>query len=202
MHRYYDDGTIKAVINFKANSNRSYAKMYYNNGVLAGEGNFIESQKDSVWRYYSFYDKCLKMEETYVDGVKTGVTKKYYTNQQVAEELNYTNNMKNGSWKQYFNTGAIKLEATFDSDKRTGSFLSYYPDGHVETKGWFVNNQMEGPWTYYDEEGKEKMTVKYKAGTVLNPEVIDKKNEELFKILDSNKGKIPEPDENSLMPRQ
>jgi antitoxin component YwqK of YwqJK toxin-antitoxin module len=199
MKRFYDDGTIKAIMVFDASGKKAKAKLFYNNGVLAGEGNFVDSNKDSIWKYYSFYDKTLKMEESYVNGVKDGPTKKYYSDGKLAEVIGYKNGLKNGIWKQYFNNDSLELEATFVNDKRSGVFTAYYPNGKVEMKGAFKDNYRDGNWTYFDENGTGVMTVNYIKDVPQNTSALDKRQEEFFKILDSNKGKIPEPDENNIM---
>lgn len=201
MKRFYDDGTLKAIIYFYENSNVSFTKMYFQNGVLAGEGKFVGSVKDSVWRYYSYYDKVISLEENYVLGKKHGLARKYYTNGKIAEDLFWKNNIKQGIWKQYYPDGTIKLEANYINDFRSGLFKEYYPGGKIENEGTFVNNIMEGEWKYFDLEGKLKMTVVYKKGVAQNTDMFEKQEAEYFKNVEKVKGTIPEPDENSLMPK-
>jgi antitoxin component YwqK of YwqJK toxin-antitoxin module len=200
LKRYYDDGTIKAEINFGKTGKKAYAKMYYQNGLIAGEGNFIESMRDSIWKFYSFYDSTIRTIESYKNGIKDGPSSKYYTNGKVAEELTYQENKKSGPWRQYFEDGTLKLKATYINDKREGEYIMNYPSGKPETKGVFTNNLMEGSWIYLDEEGKTTMTIQYINGIPQNTKEMDKKNEEFFKKIEENKGKIPEPDETNAVP--
>jgi antitoxin component YwqK of YwqJK toxin-antitoxin module len=202
MKRYYEDGTIKAIMIFDNTGKKSRAKLFYTNGILATEGNFIESMKDSIWKYYSYYDTILKMEESYVNGIKNGVTKKYYSNKKIAEILEFKNGLKNGSWKEYFDNGTLKLEANYVNDKRDGEFETFYSTGKPEMKGFFKNNFKEKEWKYFDEDGNIKMTINYVNNIPQNPETLDKNQEEFFKSLDSNKGKIPEPDETNIIPEK
>jgi antitoxin component YwqK of YwqJK toxin-antitoxin module len=198
MKRFYEDGVIMAIQYFLDNK-KSRAKLFYKNGELAGEGNFIESMKDSVWKYYSYYDKSLKMEENYIKGLKEGYSKKYYTTNKVAEEIEWHNNQKHGPWKQYYDDGSPKLNANYSKDKRYGSFITYYPTGKTEIKGNFENNLMQGEWIYYDENGNIKSKVVYVNGIAQNATELQKKDDEYFKLIDNNKGKFPEPDENNIM---
>jgi antitoxin component YwqK of YwqJK toxin-antitoxin module len=55
MRRYFEDGTIKAIMKFDATGVKAYAQLFYQAGPLGAEGIYINSQKDSVWKYYSFY---------------------------------------------------------------------------------------------------------------------------------------------------
>jgi len=167
---------------------------------LAGEGNFIETSKDSVWRYYSYYDKTLKMEETYRSGSKEGITRKYYSNGKPAEELYWQNNQKNGLWIQYFENGIVKLKANYAKDIRSGEFSTFYPNSKPETSGRFENNLMEGEWIYFDENGTEKTRIKYNKGVAQNADQLEKEQKQYFQFIEDNKGKIPEPDENSFAP--
>ncbi len=199
MRRYYEDGVIRAIQYF-GNNNKSKAKLYYQNGILAGEGNFIESIKDSVWKYYSYYDKTLKLEEKYSNGVKEGYSKKYYPNGQVAEEILWHNNLKQGPWNQYYEDSIPKLKANYINDMRNGDFLELYPNGKPEIKGNFENNIMQGEWIYYNENGNIKTKVMYVNGIPKNADVLKKQENDFFRMIDNNKGKFPEPDETNIAP--
>jgi len=200
LKRFYDDGTLKAQILFDKTGKKAYTKMYYQNGVLAGEGNFIESMRDSVWKFYSFYDSSLRVEEAYKNGVKYGLSKKLYYSGKVAEELTYIDNKKEGKWIQYFESGTIKLKTTYVNDKREGDYVVNYPSGKPEITGIFKNNLMEADWHYFDEDGNLLMTVKYVGGVPQNTNDLDKKQEDFFKKMEENKGKYPEPDETNIAP--
>jgi antitoxin component YwqK of YwqJK toxin-antitoxin module len=200
MRRYYDDGALKAIMVFEKESKKSRTKIYYQNGVLAAEGNFIDSMRDSIWLYYSFYDKTLKLSEGYKNGDKEGISIKYYEGGQKAEEIEWKNNQKNGVWNQYYKNGKLKIKANYFNDKRAGDFAVYYENTQPEIKGIFKDNLMEGEWTYFDETGNVKAKVIYNKGVPQNTAQLDKDQQEYINIIDQSKGKIPEPDENSLVP--
>jgi antitoxin component YwqK of YwqJK toxin-antitoxin module len=200
MKRFYEDGTLKAIIYFAPNSNISSAKLYYENGVLAGSGNYIGPLKDSVWKYYSYYDKTLKLEENYKNGIKAGKSLKYYSNGKVAEDLSWINNMKEGPWNQYFENGSPKIKAIYINDRREGNFETFYSSGKTEMRGKFENNLMQGEWIYFDEAGAVRTKIIYNKGIAQNASQLEKEEQEFFKMIEDNKGKIPEPDENNIMP--
>jgi len=200
MRRYYDDGTLKAIMIFDKTGNNSHTKMYYQNGVLAAEGNFVGSMKDSVWLYYSFYDKMLKLSEGYKNGNKDGISIKYYEGGQKAEEIEWKNNQKNGIWTQFYKNGKLKIKAMYANDKRIGEFVVFYENSQTEIYGNFENNQMQGEWTYFDNTGNEKAKVFYMNGKPQNTSQLDKDQQEYIDLIDQSKGKIPEPDENSFVP--
>src|ERR1035437_3386097 len=78
MKRYFEDGTIKAVMVFDATGIKAKTKLYYQDGPLAAEGNYVNSLKDSTWNYYSYYTKTLSNRENYVKGKKNGLSVSYY----------------------------------------------------------------------------------------------------------------------------
>ena len=200
LKRYYEDGTIKAIMEFYNKGERSRSKIFYENGEIAAEGNFIGTEKDSIWKYYSYFDKTLRMEENYKNGVKDGVSKKYFPNGNIAEELNWTNNKKNGDWIQRYENGNIKLKSFYQNDNRNGDFQVFYEDNKPEIKGQFSDNLMQGNWVYYDENGNEKTKIIYINNVPQNASQLEQEQQEYFKMIEENKGKIPEPDENSLIP--
>lgn len=200
MKRFYESSSLKAIINFGSDGIKAKAKIFYENGNIAGEGNYINSLKDSVWKYYSYYDKSLKLTETYKNGSKEGYTKKYYTGGKVAEAIFYKNNKSNGKWMQYFEDGTLKQQADLLDDKRSGEFTTFYPTGQVEMKGHFANNIMTGDWIYYETNGKEKMKITYKNGVAQNSQQLKEEEKSFFEMIDKNKGKIPEPSEDNIQP--
>jgi antitoxin component YwqK of YwqJK toxin-antitoxin module len=199
FYRYYDDGSLQAIQKY-SNTNISYVTFFYPNGNMAAEGKYVGKLKDSTWKYYSYYDKTLRLEEQYVMGKKNGKSIKYYPNHQPAEIVNWVNDKKEGEWIQYFDNGKIKLQSYYRNDKRDGDYKLYRPDGTAEIYGFFANNLMEGVWIYYNEQGKESMRIKYSEGVPLNATALDSMQNEIFKTIDANKGKIPEPTENDLVP--
>lgn len=195
--RFYESGSTRIVQQFYKND-ISYAKVFYENGTLAAEGKYIGEKKDSVWRYYSFYEKVLRMTETYKNGVLEGPTCRYHNNGKVSEELIYANNRKNGTWKQFSLDGKLSLQAIYVNNERVGIFTTYYPNGMIEINGRIEHGLAEGAWRYYDENGKEKSVINYSKGIADTQLELDKQQQEFMMKLEMNKGRIPEPSENDV----
>ena len=107
-----------------------------------------------------------------------------------------------GIWKQYFDDGKLKLESFYVKNVRSGTFKTYYPNGMKETSGFFANNLMEDKWQYFDETGALKMTVDYRKGLPKDKAIADKKDKDFFELIDSNKGRFPEPKVTDLVPNK
>jgi antitoxin component YwqK of YwqJK toxin-antitoxin module len=199
MKRYFEDHTIKAELLFEANGVKARAKLYYQAGPVAAEGNYINSLKDSTWNYYSYYTKTLSNRETYIKDKKNGVSISYYPNGKVADELTWKDGIRNGTWLQYYENGTLKMSSGFLNGKRTGAFVLNYPNGLPEWRGIYKDDKREGTWLHYDPSGKNDSTIEYKNGVAANADELDTKEQELLKQIEKNKGVIPEPTENNIM---
>ncbi|GAI77747.1 unnamed protein product, partial [marine sediment metagenome] len=92
--RYYEKGSLKAIMTYNTNEKTAITKLYYENRKLAAEGLYLEKKKHNIWKYYSYYDNCLLYEESYKYGIKEGASKKYYCSGVLLETIEWKNNLK------------------------------------------------------------------------------------------------------------
>jgi antitoxin component YwqK of YwqJK toxin-antitoxin module len=198
LMRYFPNGNKMAVMNFCESGINAKATLFYQDGTLAAEGNYVNEKKDSVWRYYSYYDNRLASIETWNNGIKHGVSSVFYENGKVSESVWYKNDSRNGPWRQYYENGSIRTETLFDNDQRNGVFKFYSPSGRIEISGQYLNNQMEGEWTYFDEFGQAATVIIYVDGRPENEDYLINKEQDIFRRIEEMRGRIPEPDESEL----
>ena len=198
--RFYEDGTLKASMIYHEDADTVQVTLYYQNKKLAAEGLYINMKKEGSWAYYSYYSGSLVCKENYQHGLKVGFSNKYYGTGKLSEELEYGNDMKNGLWKQFYENGTIRLKGNYLLNLRTGAYSVLYPSGQIQIMGQFKRDKMEGKWVYYNEEGKVELEVEYLNGVAQNQDKIDAQQKEIFRQLESNKGKFPEPDETNIAP--
>jgi antitoxin component YwqK of YwqJK toxin-antitoxin module len=186
MRRYHDTGELKAVMNYKEESERIKTRFFYTDGELAAEGYYVQNQKDSLWNYYSFYSATVTASEMYVKGQKHGLEKKYYNNGNLSEEVEWNNNVKHGKWNQYYENGTRKLVSFYSYGKVSGPYLVYGEAGDPYIKGQFVDNEQDGTWYFYDPDGNIKSELVYKKGVVENEEELIEKDLEFFNTIEEN----------------
>jgi antitoxin component YwqK of YwqJK toxin-antitoxin module len=196
--RYFPNGNIMAVMDFHPGGLKADSELYYEEGGLAATGTYVNEQKDSVWKYYSYYEKHLTSIETWNKGIRDGLFAVYYPNGQIAESFLYENGSRTGPWRQYYENGKIKVEAEFKDDQRHGEFIYYSPDGRPEISGQYLSNQMHGEWLFYDKAGKPVSQLTYNHGRPENEGDLIDREQELFRLIEEMRGKIPEPDESEL----
>lgn len=193
MKRYFESGNLKAIFIFEEITGYANARIYYENGTLASDGFYAGSKKDSIWNYYSFYDKKLKSRETYQEGLKHGFSWEYYPGGSCFEKTEWKNNLKDGIWEQYYEDGSHRLKAQYIDGRLSGNYIVYYQNGHPMVIGCYKNDKREGNWIYYNESGSVSQEIRYAAGQPLNETELTRQQQEFFQKIEKNIGKYREP---------
>jgi len=194
LTRYYDSGKKMADVEYSSDGITSYATLYYQTGSLAAEGKFVHQDKDSLWKYYSYYTKSLSYEETYESGEKHGISNVYYENGQVAQATMWKNNLMHGLWKQFYEDSSIRLVSQHENHKMHGKYQVFNMEGTIVIEGTYNLDQQVGTWKYYLDDGSEDFNLVYVDGVLQNEDVMIKRLEEFMDELEKNSGTIPEPD--------
>ena len=198
MYRYFESGSLKAVITYDEKSEYAHARLFYEDGQLAAQGVFYNSLKDSTWSYYSYYNRTLTARESYQKGIRQGMTVNYYSNGAVSEVLHWKNDKKDGVWEQYFPGGILKMKGFYVDNKLEGDFLVNYENGNPYLKGYYRDDKRQGKWTIYKEDGTIEAEMDFINGKALNEDQLTEKQQELFRTIDANEGKFEEPDESNF----
>jgi antitoxin component YwqK of YwqJK toxin-antitoxin module len=196
--RYFPSGNKMAEMNFCDEGRRSMAEIYHESGVIAARGIYIDEKKDSVWSYFTGTDARLTSTETYVNGLKQGLSATWYPNGKHAETFWYENDLRNGPWNQFYDSGRLKVRSAFKDGQREGEFIFYTNEGRIEIKGNYRNNQMHGDWSFFDGSGQLMSVVVYNEGRPENEEAIIDQEQIMFRRIEEMRGKIPEPDESDM----
>ena len=189
--RFHENGKIKARLFNLPDSDKAVAELFDSNGIRYAKGNYIGTAKDSTWNYYN--NLSLVGKENYSNGVKTGVSQTFFENGVAATEANWANGMLDGVSRSFYPSGKKKTEIMYRSGKRQGLSLVYYESGQQEIDGQYNNDQIDGNWKFSDNNGVVKYELKYKAGVLLNPEIIEKIQANEFKAFDRKKGVLKDP---------
>jgi antitoxin component YwqK of YwqJK toxin-antitoxin module len=90
----------------------------------------------------------------YLDGLLSGIGKKWYPNGQLMEERSYSKGTKNGLQTAYWENGAKKFEFVASEDAYEGEFKEWNTEGNLIHLANYENGQESGPQKLWDEEGK------------------------------------------------
>jgi antitoxin component YwqK of YwqJK toxin-antitoxin module len=164
MVRYYENGAVRARMEFDPLEDRSYTELFYKNGKKAAEGLYVGKEKDSVWTYYSDFDGTVRIRENYSMGKLHGKGIRYYYSGGISEEVNWVLNSREGPWLQYYEDGSLRLRGTYRNDMLNGPYEVYQADSTLLLSGAYKDNLSDGTWSYYDKTGKLMYTIEYKEG--------------------------------------
>ena len=199
MKRYSENGMLEAILDYDEDGKSVRAVLFYEDGTRAAEGLYTDMQKDSVWRYYSYYDSRLAAEETYRQGKLNGPLHTYYNNGIVSEVMEWVEGERNGIWEQYFENGRPRLRAHYKDGMLEGEYIVYYENGNPSVAGFYSTDQRHGQWTFYGEDGSATAELHYEHGRNMDPDVTDAMQDDLFRRIDENMGKFEEPDETEFL---
>ena len=191
MKRFHENGKIKAILLYSLNSEKVKADLFDEEGVLYAKGNYLKTSKDSTWTYYN--NKKIVGQEGFLKGLKNGRSVTYYQDGKPATESSWVNGIQNGVSRSFFPSGNKKSEIMYKEGKRNGVSLVYYESGLQEIVGHYVNDSADGSWKFQDEKGNLKFELRYKAGILLNPEIIDSIQSNEFKAFDRARGALKDP---------
>jgi len=216
---YYGNGKISSEGTMRDGKPDGYWKTYFENGKIKSEGNRKDFQLDSTWKFYNdqgtlvleyYYgngkknglrknydpkDKLLLSEENYVNDVKQNLTKFYYKNGNVKQEIPFKDGREEGQGFEFDSTGIItniidyragfikKQEKINRRDKdglKQGVWKEFYPNRNLKNECTYLNDKKNGYLKEYSLNGDLQNTTKYVDGRIIEnaPELakLDVKN--------------------------
>ncbi len=92
--------------------------------------------------------------EGFLNGVLSGVSKKWYSAKQLMEERSYFEGKKNGRQTSYWNNGNRKFDFIANDDAYEGELKEWSVDGKLIHLANFINGQEEGTQKLWYDNGK------------------------------------------------
>ncbi|MFV0590554.1 MAG: toxin-antitoxin system YwqK family antitoxin [Draconibacterium sp.] len=188
--RYHPGGQLKALIEYRGDT--AHTQLFDVWRKKLAEGDYLDEKKTGVWTVFKENQKVA--DEEYRNGIKDGVSHRYYETGEVMEETHWKNGEQNGDYQAFFKTREPYMQCKMKDNMRNGLFLVYFDNGRQELAGEYKNNLRNGEWKYYDEDGNYQYSLLYNEGKILNPQVCDSINNLQMKELEKNKNNLPDPE--------
>ncbi len=198
--RYFETGQVKAKISYDEYSDSAYVKLFSKFGNKLAEGNYLNEQKTGLWKLYSQNIKIA--EESYKNGKKHGITKKFYPTGEVLEQSEWQNGKKEGRHQVFYKNGEPYMQCKFSDGKRNGLCLARFKNGRIEMEAYYENNVRHGEWKFYNKEGDYLYSLNYDNGKLLNPEVRDSIGNQQIEQMEEGRKNIPDPEKFMQDPSQ
>lgn len=91
--------------------------------------------------------------------------KKFYHNNQLAEQGKFKKGLKVGLWKTWFQNGRLETTQKFSNGLSSGEFQKFNESGAIIEKGKFKKGKKHGQWINYI----SKDTIQFKNGAIFIP---------------------------------
>lgn len=197
--RYYDNNIKMSELIYSQDGNSADAITYHTNGFIASSGKYIAQQKTGIWKFYSFNNEGLLInEEEYNNNFRNGVSVKYYPDGTPAEKIHYKNDIREGEWTQYHENGKIFIRSTYTNGKLNGKFEAWFDNGELQFSGFYKNNLKEGRWFIYKDNGQIRYQLDYVAGITKDRQP-DIESSNLIDSLENNSWKVPDPEKTGVI---
>lgn len=192
MKRFHPNGKIKAVLNFVEGSEISDAQMFDEHGYLIAKGKYIGQKKTGEWSYLT--GSKIVSTETYENGLKSGLSKRFYKTGELLEESNWQNDKLHGIFRSYFQEGQVYLECNYTGGRLNGKFKSWFLNGKPELDAVYYDGARDQDWKYFDKDGNLIYTLKFDLGKLLNPEVQDSIEKVKSEEYKTKADQVPDPE--------
>jgi antitoxin component YwqK of YwqJK toxin-antitoxin module len=190
--RYHEGGQVKAVIQYKENTDTAFAQLFDVWGKKVAEGTYVNEKKSGTWTLFANHVKVA--EEQYKNGLRDGECLKFYDTGEVLEKAGWVNGKQEGDYRLLYKNGQPFLQCKFSNNMRNGFCLSYYRNGRVEMEAGYKNSLRHGEWKFYNNKGGYRYSLLYNEGVLLNPEVRDSIGNLRLQDMEKGKGTIIDPE--------
>jgi len=93
-----------------------------------------KNASDAIWVKFTYY-------MPYQNGIKKGLCKAYYENNQLTYEVAYKKGKRNGFYKEWYQDGKLKQEGIYEEGKKEGVWKSWFENGCQESELMFENDE-------------------------------------------------------------
>ena len=191
--RFFEGGQIKAKIFYDEKSDTALTVLFDPFGRKMAEGAYVDEKREGTWQFFSENRKVS--EETFIKGVKNGISRKFYPTGELLEESEWQNGLQEGNYRVFYSNGKPFMQCKYSNGKRNGLCLSYFHNGRIEMEAGYMNNLRHGEWKYYNEGGQHHYTLKYDRGNLMNPEVRDSINRQSQNQFEKSRNPVADPED-------
>jgi antitoxin component YwqK of YwqJK toxin-antitoxin module len=135
--------------------------------------------KEGLWKMY-FPNGKLSTEENYLGGRKHGFVKLYLESGVLVSLSQYENGILNGPFEQRNEKGKLILECTYVKGLKHGPSKTYFENGSVQMKGAYFEGEFDKIWESFLPNGLQEMAIFYNKGKIVKQVFINKEIEEFY----------------------
>ncbi len=152
--RYYENGQLEEITNYKEGKEDGRWEKYYENGQIKTEGQYVEGDRDGKFIWYKKDGKIKNATEYKHDSPFIMGEWRYFANGQLQSvELYQRDSLV--EWKYYYKNGQLKELRQYHKKRiRTGEWKYYYKSGELRRITHYNNGIPEGEFKLYHKNGQ------------------------------------------------
>jgi len=114
---------------------------YYYSGKIQGEGILKNGKIEGLRKMY-FQNGNISLERNYINSLSDGLDKEYYENGALKQKGVFVAGNEEGAWESYFPNGQIKLQNNYKNGEVSGTVIKYYSTGKIKEKVFIQNGKV------------------------------------------------------------
>lgn len=177
LKKYFENGQIAEISNWKNDTLSGLAKYYYNNGGLYQECNYLNGKLNGEKIIYH-ENGIARVRLQYKNDLLWQVKANYDSLGRKLDEL--TIESGTGVLNTYYPNGTIKSITEFKEGKPNGKSTWYFESGNEQAIFYLVNGQKEGNLKFLHENGKTARESNYKNDFLIGTEKVFDENGRLI----------------------
>jgi len=160
---YYEDGSKKAIRNYKDGELDGITETWYKNGKRSVYASFNKGLMHGV--YNSWYENENPMYESqHQNNIRQGTRIDYYYNGQKTMIRNYIDGLQVGEYKYWAEGGALLKDIIYDNKGKLINLKQYHSSGFLDLEKTLIENDTYELSRYYESTGKLHYKVMMRDG--------------------------------------
>lgn len=201
MIRYYPEGSKYVEIVFGEDGRRGEGTFFSEEGDKLAEGQYLNMEKDSVWRFYD-KDGNLTSKEVFENDVRNGESLIFFDDGTKAAEMTYKKGKKDGLEKRYYPDGSPRVYINYKNGQMHGPYKIFHTNGVEEIEGLYNHDRRDSTWVFYDAQGNVNYKVEYENGKPTNKEELDSIQRKKFERFEQDRDRLKDPEQYRNRPEE
>ena len=142
---FHDNGQLSRTVKYDDGKPNGEIEVRRADGTLQAKRIYKNAKRDGQWLVYDDSGEKPSREDNYVDGKLNGVSKLWYDNGQLAQEIKLKDGQRHGVSTEWDKEGVKRAEVTFANGKRDGKSTFWTLDGKVVEQNYKAGKLVSEP---------------------------------------------------------
>jgi antitoxin component YwqK of YwqJK toxin-antitoxin module len=192
LKRYHPNGKIKAEMTYDPAGLQVDARLFDTDGKLRAYGRYVNQKKEGLWLFLS-KNNLPVFRINYRNGLVHGEAWRFNASGEPVEKTHWNSQVLEGEQLVFHDNGKIQVKMNYRGGSMEGPYEIFSVNGNKEIAGQYHENLKSGKWTYFTDTGRPDYTLEYDRGRVLNPGILDARQQELFAKYEQNRRHLIDP---------